>query len=123
MSSVCGGTTPPAGPFSSFFSTSSCAHRALHSFPTRRSSDLGGGARTRSHSLERCRDAGGAEQGRHRVHAVRDRKSTRLNSSHRCISYAVFWLKKKRARSVRDQDTEEGLPNYDVALAIADRWI
>src|SRR5437764_7018025 len=26
---------------------------------------------------------------------VRDRKSTRLNSSHRCISYAVFCLKKK----------------------------
>src|SRR5437764_2101650 len=36
---------------------------------------------------------------------VRDRKSTRLNSSHRCISYAVFCLKKKkktheRARNV-----------------------
>jgi len=26
-----------------------------------------------------------------------DRKSTRLNSSHRCISYSVFCLKKKRA--------------------------
>src|SRR5437764_3026296 len=26
---------------------------------------------------------------------IRDRKSTRLNSSHRCISYAVFCLKKK----------------------------
>src|SRR5437762_5598163 len=26
-----------------------------------------------------------------------DRKSTRLNSSHRCISYAVFCLKKKKA--------------------------
>src|SRR5437764_5241493 len=25
-----------------------------------------------------------------------DRKSTRLNSSHRCISYAVFCLKKKQ---------------------------
>src|SRR5437879_4427501 len=31
-----------------------------------------------------------------------DRKSTRLNSSHRCISYAVFCLKKKRImRSMR----------------------
>src|SRR5437762_13110092 len=32
------------------------------------------------------------------VHAKsgRDRKSTRLNSSHRCISYAVFCLKKKK---------------------------
>src|SRR5437764_7855372 len=26
---------------------------------------------------------------------AKDRKSTRLNSSHRCISYAVFCLKKK----------------------------
>src|SRR3712207_8358876 len=30
--------------------------------------------------------------------AVRDRKSTRLNSSHANISYAVFCLKKRRAR-------------------------
>src|SRR2546430_7747495 len=29
--------------------------------------------------------------------AVRDRKSTRLNSSHSQISYAVFCLKKKKA--------------------------
>src|SRR5437762_4300700 len=28
----------------------------------------------------------------------RDRKSTRLNSSHRCISYAVFCLKKKKIK-------------------------
>src|SRR5437762_7431880 len=28
--------------------------------------------------------------------ATPDRKSTRLNSSHRCISYAVFCLKKKK---------------------------
>src|SRR5437762_12238333 len=28
--------------------------------------------------------------------ANQDRKSTRLNSSHRCISYAVFCLKKKK---------------------------
>src|SRR5437764_10062728 len=31
--------------------------------------------------------------------ARRDRKSTRLNSSHRCISYAVFCLKKKNNTS------------------------
>src|SRR5258708_12719202 len=30
------------------------------------------------------------------VHSVRDRKSTRLNSSHQIISYAVFCLKKKK---------------------------
>src|SRR5437879_10066571 len=29
-----------------------------------------------------------------------DRKSTRLNSSHRCISYAVFCLKKKNKASI-----------------------
>src|SRR5437763_9628018 len=30
---------------------------------------------------------------------VQDRKSTRLNSSHRCISYAVFCLKKKKKKT------------------------
>src|SRR5437763_6855793 len=30
------------------------------------------------------------------AHTFLDRKSTRLNSSHRCISYAVFCLKKKK---------------------------
>src|SRR5437762_8804000 len=30
----------------------------------------------------------------------KDRKSTRLNSSHRCISYAVFCLKKKKNTEV-----------------------
>src|SRR5437879_8817031 len=29
-----------------------------------------------------------------------DRKSTRLNSSHRCISYAVFCLKKKKIKKL-----------------------
>src|SRR5437763_11780953 len=29
-----------------------------------------------------------------------DRKSTRLNSSHRCISYAVFCLKKKKNNKI-----------------------
>src|SRR5437763_2704080 len=31
-----------------------------------------------------------------RLILIQDRKSTRLNSSHRCISYAVFCLKKKK---------------------------
>src|SRR5207248_8418030 len=30
-----------------------------------------------------------------------DRKSTRLNSSHRTISYAVFCLKKKKKKTIR----------------------
>src|SRR5207244_13424397 len=33
--------------------------------------------------------------------AHRDRKSTRLNSSHQIISYAVFCLKKKKAPTLR----------------------
>src|SRR5438034_6971794 len=32
--------------------------------------------------------------------ALRDRKSTRLNSSHTVISYAVFCLKKKKKKNV-----------------------
>src|SRR5437879_10992726 len=35
----------------------------------------------------------------------KDRKSTRLNSSHRCISYAVFCLKKKRKRRNAERPT------------------
>src|SRR5438876_3505493 len=34
------------------------------------------------------------------VHVVPDRKSTRLNSSHPSISYAVFCLKKKKKKHV-----------------------
>src|SRR5437764_15400967 len=33
-----------------------------------------------------------------------DRKSTRLNSSHRCISYAVFCLKKKKKMKPQQQN-------------------
>src|SRR5258707_11628657 len=36
---------------------------------------------------------------RHRMDAHQDRKSTRLNSSHANISYAVFCLKKKKTPS------------------------
>src|SRR5437762_10675577 len=35
------------------------------------------------------------------VPVEQDRKSTRLNSSHRCISYAVFCLKKKKVSDLR----------------------
>src|SRR5439155_27039034 len=71
--------------------------RGLHSFPTRRSSDLGaphGGVG--SHLLatrDRLRDSGGGA-----FSTFQDRKSTRLNSSHVAISYAVFCLKKKNER-------------------------
>src|SRR5437879_10706370 len=40
----------------------------------------------------------------------RDRKSTRLNSSHRCISYAVFCLKKKKKkRKERERGKLQGV--------------
>src|SRR2546422_3474351 len=42
--------------------------------------------------------AGFAEAGVPLVSARRDRKSTRLNSSHGYISYAVFCLKKKKSK-------------------------
>src|SRR5258708_15039302 len=38
------------------------------------------------------------EAGQYRI----DRKSTRLNSSHQIISYAVFCLKKKKSRETLD---------------------
>src|SRR6266481_8118598 len=51
-------------------------------------------SRTRPHSRP-DRDSFGHRL-RHRGRRVRDRKSTRLNSSHSSISYAVFCLKKKK---------------------------
>src|SRR5437763_7331773 len=36
-----------------------------------------------------------------------DRKSTRLNSSHRCISYAVFCLKKKMRNPTNPNSTKK----------------
>src|SRR5437879_11549991 len=40
-----------------------------------------------------------------------DRKSTRLNSSHRCISYAVFCLKKKKKKKkYKNMQTREQEP-------------
>src|SRR5690606_41561663 len=89
-------------------------HRDLHSFPTRRSSDLvvqrevaleGVLGRDRLHRLVRLHRAlvdaartpvqAGAEAAEARLQLLQDRKSTRLNSSHVKISYAVFCLKKK----------------------------
>src|SRR5690606_39843785 len=107
-----------------FFSCSSPrAPCALLSFPTRRSSDLRllllqGSGHLRlvpvfhtSEIARRFRDAlACAHYGGHLIEPVRliarqpllefgapgDRKSTRLNSSHVKISYAVFCLKKKK---------------------------
>src|SRR5438105_12302401 len=47
--------------------------------------------------------------GRTRCRATRDRKSTRLNSSHEWISYAVFCLKKKKKkkRKIHEKQTAD----------------
>src|SRR5690242_21607166 len=39
--------------------------------------------------------------------AIEDRKSTRLNSSHMSISYAVFCLKKKKNNNKRSNSTKK----------------
>src|SRR2546426_12092986 len=53
---------------------------------------IAGGATTDRVHHHQCRRTLGAEQ---------DRKSTRLNSSHLVISYAVFCLKKKKKRNIK----------------------
>src|SRR5437867_4749945 len=65
-----------------------------------RSSTIGGSVST------------GASSGRLRLI---DRKSTRLNSSHRTISYAVFCLKKKKKKKI-DLDSHETNKHKDSIL-------
>src|SRR5690606_41690795 len=95
------------------------ALRDLHSFPTRRSSDL---SQRKAHSPKRRRAGQPVSEspcsaatpptpkqtGRlsiaKRFRDGLDRKSTRLNSSHVKISYAVFCLKKKNHH--KDHDGE-----------------
>src|SRR5688500_19588520 len=87
-----------------------CPLPHLHSFPTRRSSDLPP-ARSppsaappdpyRRPPALRRRESSGRRPARdgaagRRPRGASDRKSTRLNSSHLVISYAVFCLKKKK---------------------------
>src|SRR5947209_10145334 len=45
----------------------------------------------------------GASIGQYRHGRIEDRKSTRLNSSHANISYAVFCLKKKKNQRMPEQ--------------------
>src|SRR5699024_12273908 len=100
-----------------FFFLSHANHRNLHSFPTRRSSDL----KQIDNEMKRLQGQIADEMGRcctavysrdgtdytitynplrkpgiNKENLYRDRKSTRLNSSHVSISYAVFCLKKKK---------------------------
>src|SRR5688500_20347271 len=79
--------------------------RSLHSFPTRRSSDLAQRLRKPGRDgllAVPAVDVPGPSRPADRILDVLrlrgqglDRKSTRLNSSHLVISYAVFCLKKK----------------------------
>src|SRR2546430_7099355 len=48
--------------------------------------------------------------------AVRDRKSTRLNSSHSQISYAVFCLKKKKITSARSLAALSACLGFNIPL-------
>src|SRR2546430_3652103 len=66
-------------------------------FPTRRSSDLWKGNEADS-TVVACLRAG-ASGHEPALGERRDRKSTRLNSSHSQISYAVFCLKKKKTNA------------------------
>src|SRR5260221_4785102 len=61
--------------------------------------------------VRRCppRHPGQAEDARRARNARRDRKSTRLNSSHTVISYAVFCLKKKKKDRESKHTIREGL--------------
>src|SRR5690606_41943106 len=90
----------------------------LHSFPTRRSSDLaaehpdvhgrGHGVVVALHGVDGAGLHGTEKlaRGHELVGEIQlddqDRKSTRLNSSHVKISYAVFCLKKKNKYTVAD---------------------
>src|SRR5438045_8743239 len=88
---------------SSFCCYGSSPHPFLHSFPTRRSSDLLLWTRDRGEHRDVRRGgpavlspAGARDRSGSITCAGGDRKSTRLNSSHLGISYAVFCLKKKK---------------------------
>src|SRR5207244_13296261 len=83
-----------------FFFQSSVHHRTPHSFPTRRSSDLKALARmtneVRRIEISPVLVVKSVPRPPMKSPRSRDRKSTRLNSSHQIISYAVFCLKKKK---------------------------
>src|SRR5947199_6975239 len=71
----------------------------LHTFPTRRSSDLFANMadelRAKQQRRQEMQAAAAIQQSILPAPLPEDRKSTRLNSSHLGISYAVFCLKKK----------------------------
>src|SRR5947209_11368613 len=94
-----------------FIFKASARHQGLHSFPTRRSSDLAV-RRGVEHDVVTRRGPGRLLLDRHVRQAVPvedslDRKSTRLNSSHANSSYAVFCLKKKSQTDTQKYTSQE----------------
>src|SRR2546430_11066862 len=54
--------------------------------------------------------------------SVEDRKSTRLNSSHSQISYAVFCLKKKKNSKGLGASDKRAVRTFDAAVEGHRRW-
>src|SRR5690606_41020745 len=97
-----------------FFFSCSGDHRDLHSFPTRRSSDLlqnldAGDVGFDDQTVEITGEKEVAPLSDNQF-ILRDRKSTRLNSSHVKISYAVFCLKKKKTKK-KERTTKSKKPD------------
>src|SRR5256885_9907560 len=81
-------------------------------FPSRRSSDLTkasstGVAHTPSRDVVVIRLRATSSRDAVAARSLTDRKSTRLNSSHLVISYAVFCLKKKTIEGERSKSSHE----------------
>src|SRR5256885_10807431 len=84
-----------------------------------RSERGGRDARVGGHVARRQRRIVGRRSGRRRGGQGGDRKSTRLNSSHLVISYAVFCLKKKILPVDRPLHEEAAAHRTDVTCATA----
>src|SRR5438067_5674636 len=67
----------------------------------------GGCARSGGRHVPARRGGGRLRAVRRRRQTARDRKSTRLNSSHVSISYAVFCLKKKKKKKITARAGDE----------------
>src|SRR5690242_21555691 len=89
---------PSCRPFLFFFFYCAGPPRALPSFPTRRSSDLCSAPIWPTMLGSASRSGGPGSPADLDAEPSIDRKSTRLNSSHMSISYAVFCLKKKKTK-------------------------
>src|SRR5437762_4339163 len=88
---------PPPPPTSTLFPYTTLFRSAFRAPPCRiggRHLSAGRVQRGQLRTRRGCRIGRASRRCEDRLH--RDRKSTRLNSSHRCISYAVFCLKKKK---------------------------